>query len=349
MHGYRCCGATLASAIELPQLEPAAIADASCTIDVAAPSRAAPAEHRWFHRWRVGGGRPWLLFARAPEGYLLRFPDFADVLVSPDGAHLRVRPRAGVPADTLQHLLLDQVLPLALSRGGRLVLHASAVHVPGLGAIALAGRTGRGKSTLAAALAANGAAILADDGLVIERIGSAPCAQPAYPGLRLWPGSPIADVRRAAATPVAHYTYKRRVRGAMLPFRTDPSPLRALFLLLPRATRGPAATIRRSRGAARMMALVKHAYVLDIGDRDELSRVFDAVATLAVRVPVLTARVRHGGRWLAAAVEAIAARAAAEGVAHASASHDASARVRSAADGRGRSIAPPRRVDPCTS
>ncbi len=48
------------------------------------------------------------------------------------------RPR-GFAGSTLRHFLLDQVLPLALSRSGRLVLHASAVHVPRLGLRGLRG------------------------------------------------------------------------------------------------------------------------------------------------------------------------------------------------------------------
>ena len=87
----------------------------------------------------------------------------------------------------MRHLLLDQVMPLVLSRD-RLVLHASAVATPA-GAAAFIGFTGAGKSTLAASLSAAGFPILSDDCLVIERDGRGFLARPFYPGARLWPDS----------------------------------------------------------------------------------------------------------------------------------------------------------------
>jgi hypothetical protein len=204
--------------------------------------------------------------------------------------------------------LLDQVLPLALSRRGRLLLHASAVHVPGIGALAFAGPTGRGKSTLAAALASRGGRILSDDCLALE-----PCARglqvlPAYPGLRLWPDALSRALRRGTTGgPVAHYTRKRRVNGGTLRFQSHPSALRALFLLSERGAADPTVRIRRCRASARLMGLVKYAYLLDIEDREHLARLFDALASIATSVPVLRLRVRDGHKRLAAVAEEICA------------------------------------------
>jgi hypothetical protein len=310
VRAYRFCGQTIASAIDLPFLDPGAGTDRACTIERESSSNPAAVSGRWFHHWRIGRQAPWLSFARHDEGYLLRFRDLADFLVSADGGHIRAYPSRGLPDDTLRHLLLDQVLPLALSRQGRLLLHASAVHVPGIGALAFVGPTGRGKSTLAAALASSGSRILADDCLALEPRAGGVQVLPAYPGLRLWPGATSRRLQRGARdSRVAHYTRKRRVNGGALRFHRRPSPLRALFLLSERGTTGATVSMRRCRASARLMSLVRFAYLLDIEDRAHLARTFDALASIAVSVPVLRLRIREGHGRLAGAADAICAHA----------------------------------------
>src|SRR5262245_62128690 len=223
---YRWCDVTVLSAIALPELRRGRLARNAWRVDLDGAPRG---NHTWFHRWRIAR-RTWLAFARTPDGYLLRFPALADFAVSPGARRVVCRPRRGLPAATLRHLLLDQVLPLALS-AERLVLHASAVHVPGFGAVAFIGRTGRGKSTLAAALALPGCALLTDDCLVIGERGGRVSVWPSYPGVRLWADAAAALGNPAPASALAHYTRKRRLPAdARLPFRSRPSPLRALFL-----------------------------------------------------------------------------------------------------------------------
>ena len=67
-------------------------------------------------------------------------------------------------------------MPLALSRQGIPAFHASVVTVPG-GAVAFLGKTGAGKSTLAASFALGNSAFLTDDGLLVEETaeGFSPC------------------------------------------------------------------------------------------------------------------------------------------------------------------------------
>jgi len=297
--GYRFCGETIVSSIALPPLLSAEFSGTACTIEQASPVDREPVDPHWFHHWRIGRQRPWLSFARRADGYLLRFPEVADFLVSADGARIRACPSPALPRDTLCHLLVDQVLPLALSRRGRLLLHASAVDIPGIGALAFAGPTGRGKSTLAAALAAHGGRILADDCLAIESHDGRLEVQPAYPGLRLWPDMSSRRLRRGTSGRlVAHYTRKQRVNGGALRFQRHPSPLRALFLVSERSETGPAVKIRRCRASARLMGLIKYTYLLDIEDRIHLARTFERLAAIVTAVPVLRLRVRNGHRWL---------------------------------------------------
>jgi len=307
---YAFCGVTVISDLELPQLRRVrSRSEPSCSIALGAPLEP-DARVTWFHQWRRRRGPRWLSLGRIGGGsrprYLLRFPALADFEVSADGGRIVARPAATLPDETLRHLLIDQVLPLDTSRHGRLSLHASAVYLRGIGTIAFVGEAGRGKSTLAAAFAVAGARVVADDCLAIELAGNGAAALPAYPGLRLWPASTGRGVLPPdRGGPVAHYTTKRRIDGASLRYQHAPSPLRALFLLRPRASRGPAAAITRCGPAARVMGLLRYAYVLDVEDRAELAGVFDRLAITAARVPVLRLRLRHGYSRLASAAEMI--------------------------------------------
>ena len=105
-----------------------------------------------FQQWTFPDGRPWTSFHRDRDGYLLQFPALADFEVSANGRQVTGWAMPGVAPATVHHLFTNQVQPLALSRQGKLVLHASAVAVGDI-ALAFAGESGRGKSTLAASFA----------------------------------------------------------------------------------------------------------------------------------------------------------------------------------------------------
>jgi hypothetical protein len=303
--GYDFCGVALTSNRALPDLRRRAAPAAECAVTfVSEPLPAAPRD--WFHQWRLPGGQVWLSIGRVAGGYVLRFPEQADFVVSADGSAVVVHAARHLPDDTLRHLLIDQVLPLALSRRGRFMLHASAVHIPGVGTVAFAGETGRGKSTLAAALAARGGRLLTDDCLAIDFIEGEPYAVPGYPGLRLWPGVTANPLLRAAPSRrVAHYSRKRRVDRGAVRFHGKPSPLRAVFLLSPRGSASAALSIRRCRASAGLMGLLRFTYVLDIQARQDLAGLFSGLAALAATVPVVRLRLGHGHRRLPDAADVI--------------------------------------------
>ncbi len=244
----------------------------------------------FFHHWRIKGtrGRPWLSIGRCATGYRLRFPDLADFDVSAAGDRIACRPSARLPDTTLQHLLLDQVLPLALSRSGHLVLHASAVHVPRLGSVAFVGPTGSGKSTLAAALGLRACPVVTDDCLVVQSASGHSLAVPGYPGLRLWRDAarglgldPNAEAR------VAHYTAKRRLDASAVRFRSQPSPLAVVFVLGRRRRPGAPTRLRALGSRDRLMALAPYTHLMDVEDRRQLLHMFRSLSTLVTHVPVV--------------------------------------------------------------
>lgn len=233
-----------------------------------------------FHAWDLPDGTPWTEFHREDGGYLLRFPALADFRVAADGATVICHPAPGTPGATTEHLYLNQVLPLALSKQGKLVFHASAVEVDG-GAIAFAGVSGRGKSTLAASFAIAGFRFLTDDGLVVEPVEHGHVVLPSHPSIRLWEDSEEALIAPGTATaPAVEYTSKARfLAGDRLGFCDAPRPLRRVYFLGDGSA--PDISFRRLNGAEAMIEWVRHSFLLDVEEKPRLASHFDQVAKLA--------------------------------------------------------------------
>jgi len=307
---YRVHGVIVDSAIAIPEIPQsrAAFYDVRVELDGVPADR--PLD--WFHAWPARGQgtvrkKPWLSFGRHDEGYVLRFPELADFDVSASGDRIRCRPAGRLAKSTLRHLLIDQVLPLALSRAGHLVLHASAVHVPRLGAIAFAGQPGFGKSTIAGALGLCGCRVITDDCLVVVRRSSNDLlAVPGYPGLRLWRSAARA-LGLGARGDVAHYTAKRRLDPIALSFRDRPSSLKALFVLGRRLPRSRPSSADLLHARDRLMAVAPYAFLMDVAERAQLSAMFGALTHLVTEVPVVRLRLRDDPRRLLRTAEEVIA------------------------------------------
>ena len=243
-----------------------------------------PVGTRPFHSYVLDNGELWTEFHRVQPGYLLRFPGLADFSVSGDGTAVVAYPARGTDAGTLEHLYLNQVIPLATSRQGRPAFHASVVAVPG-GCAAFLGPSGIGKSTLAASFALAGQAFLGDDALIIDESRGAVFARPADASIRLWEDSLSAltgDERRHLGR--TSYSPKARLfAGGSLAHDDRPRPIRAGYLLRP--AEGERVVIRRLSGADRHMAWLRNSFVLDIEDRALLSRHLEWTRRVAAAVP----------------------------------------------------------------
>jgi hypothetical protein len=294
---YRVCGMRLRSAVALPELTRVADGRADCALSVSR-SAVRTDDVEWFHRWRTRSGRTWLHIGRGDRRYVLRFPDFADFDVSQSGRRIAAHLRPPLPLATLRHLFLDQVLPLALGRMGRTPIHASAVQVPGVGVVAFAGGPGCGKSTLAAALAREGCAVLSDDCLVTAIRRDSVWAVPSYGGVRLWPDA--ASRLGYRGRPVAHYSDKVRVGPSDMRSGERPARLRALFLLSPPSAAVHAVSVSPRSARERFMGLVRLTYLLDVEDRAALTGVFHHLGLLSERVPIAGLRLARDRRRLPA-------------------------------------------------
>jgi hypothetical protein len=236
-----------------------------------------------YHHWVLNGGRTWATFHRIDDGYLVRFPGFADFVIASDGASATCHPCPGLSAATCEHLFLNQIWPLMQSQQGMLVFHGSAIEA-GSSAIAFFAASGRGKSTLAAAFGVGGARYLADDALAIEQTGSVHMVHPGHPSIRLWDDSRIALLEAVTRSDPVSYTSKARILSATgLVHCTAPRPLAAAFFLGDGAA--DRIELRSVSGADAVAAWVAHTFILDPQDNVVLHRHFNEITTLAARVP----------------------------------------------------------------
>ena len=232
----------------------------------------------WFMQWDLPGGKPWLSCVKINSGYLLRFNELADFTIDRNGREIVCMSRPGIPEDTLQHLLLDQVIPLVINLRGGEALHASAILTP-RGVVAFAGPAGSGKSTIAASLFKMGYPFVSDDCLTLQGKDRNIYAIPAYPGLRLWKDAKahlFGD--KGNKKLVAHYTSKLRVDVEEEPgsYSPAPKPFTRLYDIMnsPETDATSDITIERLSPRDSFMALVRCAFRLDITDNRMLRRQF---------------------------------------------------------------------------
>jgi len=254
-----------------------------------------PVVAEWFHQW---GEDPelWARFGDTGHEYVVDFPTLAEFRISHDATHVRGRLQPGVPDFTGRHLLLNQILPLVLSRRGRLVLHAGAVSIRGE-VFAFIGPTGSGKSTLVAACANAGAEVVADDSVVIALHGDRWMAWPSYPAIRLWSSAlELVGWASSAGSAAAHYTDKVKfgLETGQWRFATGPLPFSTILRLGDDAATTSVA-----------VDLYSQVFRLDVRDRRETVHLFHRIADLAGGVRVLHVKAPLEDRWAASMAAAL--------------------------------------------
>jgi len=263
----------------------------------------------WFMEWHLPSGELWLSFAKVDGGYRLRFEKLADFFVSTDGQKITYQPLSSVPSNTIRHLILDQIIPLVINLKGGEALHASAM-LTEEGAIAFAGNTGSGKSTVAATFLQAGHPLLSDDCLALEEKDGKIYAMPAYPGLRLWKDA--ADElfgEGRTHTAVAHYASKKQVDIEPKPetFCSEPKPLKRLYVIAdPSESNGRTDIVIDPLGQRdSFMALIEYAFRLDITDKNMLTRQFRFFERVVSKVSVRKLTYPRDFKFLPAVREAI--------------------------------------------
>ncbi len=262
---YFAFGEVIESQLEFPELDACDDPPAIRLTLGAAPRPSG--EPDWFHHWYEDEAAEIRDFSVAREagGYRMRFAGQADFVISADGLAVRCEPLPEASRDTLRHYFLDHVLPRMLGQRGHLILHASAVELtPGEG-IAFVGKSGWGKSTLAASFFANGARLLSDDCLRIGEEAGRVVGIPGYGAGRL---------RRDAMQGVFPGGLKLPrllFGGQKQAFRFNegtscaPMRIRAVFFLQdPAQVQEGVPVVRPMRGGAVAIELIRRAFLLDV-------------------------------------------------------------------------------------
>ena len=237
---------------------------------------------------------------RGRDRYRLRFDDTGSFDISRDGALIDWYPLPGASPGVVRADVLGRVLSVALHAAGDLCLHASAASIDGK-AVALVGPRGHGKSTLAMALVANGAHLVADD--TVRLSGAPPRAAVGVRSLRL-----REDVAARFGVDVA------REIGDKVIVRDAPVaaerwlPLDAIYVLVPRAPEKGAPLVRRARlgSLEATLALVQYGKVAPLLGGQEAASVLPRASAVANAVPVFALEVGRDLERVGEAARALA-------------------------------------------
>jgi hypothetical protein len=163
--------------------------------------------------WFNAAGRQVCWCERRAEEYLFCFPGHLEFHVSAE-AVITCLLKQDTIMQTLLHLLLNQIIPRYLATSGHLVLHASAVTLPGGQTVAFLGNSGCGKSTLASSFHRHGAELIDDDCVMLNRGKNGVTVIGGFPGIRLFPDSLNAVFSETAGfTSYTPYTDKEILNG----------------------------------------------------------------------------------------------------------------------------------------
>jgi hypothetical protein len=228
------------------------------------------------------------VWRRADGGFRLRYADGCEYHVDAGASAVACTwPAHFTPEDAATYLL-GPIFGLLLRLRGIPALHASAVAIGGR-ALALCGPPRAGKSTTAAALAARGHPLVADDVLALPILGEGIQAQPAYPHLRLWPDVVAPLFGPGAELPLLTPNWDKRLLRLDAAFHRDPLPLGAVYLLAAREEGADAPRLEPLAGAGTVLALTANAYVGWFPGREAQARELAVLGRVARAVPIVRA------------------------------------------------------------
>lgn len=234
----------------------------------------------------------WYVLVRAEDGTLvLRIPTLCDFVIAPDLTEVEVWVHEDAPPGMDAVLTSGALLSALLFLRGTPVFHGSAVERDG-SAIAFVGHSGQGKTTMATAFCAEGAAAVTDDVLVIDHSAKRrPTVRRGSRELRLRSGT--AELLGADDAAVVRTTVDER--RIVTPRHTahDNPPLRAIVIPRPRRDGSPLSFERLSAKDA-TLALLAFPRLMGWRDPEVLGHYFAAVTKVTADVPVLVGNIPWG-------------------------------------------------------
>ena len=235
-------------------------------------------------------GNPAFVFSKLHDGEFYRFTyaDQTEFVVDRAGREVWTTWPPPLTLEDNATYLLGPVMGFVLLLRGLVCLHASAIVIDGK-AIALIGPAGSGKSTTAAAFAARGFSVLAEDVVTLDDRGDSFFVRPAYPCIRLWPASVAALYGSRSALPPLTPNWDKCYLDLTRPgarFENEPRALGAIYLLNGRSDEPHAPFVEPIDTAAGMMSLIANTYGTKLLDRHMRAREFELLSRLLAHVPL---------------------------------------------------------------
>jgi hypothetical protein len=222
---------------------------------------------------------------RSDGSYVLDYDDTGIFLIADAGRTLSWWRGKDARDDYARLDVLGRVLPMALHAAGLITLHGSAVAVNGR-AIAFLAPKYHGKSSLAFALVSAGAKLITDDALPVT-LDTPALARPGVHCVRLFSDS----ASRLGIPDAMIESARGKVNMDELPDEQrmqTPSPLDAIYLIVPAPAQEGAPPIRRERvdSVTAALSLVRNAKLGPLLGRSEAPLLFERAVALARVVPV---------------------------------------------------------------
>lgn len=281
--------------VEADLVLPLPVADDSTAADLTIVADPAPLDLAWNPPARdllcqdydelTGRGH---LGARLGDGYRLRLPGLCEFDLDESLSTVRWRAAPGAEPTLLPLVSAGILLAYWLCLRGTLVLHASAVSLNGRG-LAFLGRSGMGKSTMAAAMCASGALLVTDDVAAVEFHGERAFIASGAGDVRLRQSPEQARDLAGPGAPQPRETADER-RALAFPAVSDTAlPLAAAVFVHP--VHDQSFELRRLAGGEALAALNESARITGLTDLDLSARQFGQCADLLEHVQVYTVRI----------------------------------------------------------
>ena len=240
-------------------------------------------------------GNPAFVFTKLHDGDFYRFTyaDKTEFVVDRAGREIWTTWLEPLTLEDTTTYLLGPVMGFVLLLRGLVCLHASAIVVDGV-AVALVGPAGAGKSTTAAAFAARGFSVLAEDVVTLDNRGDDDhgdsfLVRPAYPCIRLWPASAAALYGSRSALPPLTPNWDKLYLDLTQrsgQFENKPRRLGAIYLLDERSDDPRAPFVEPLDPAAGMISLVANTYGTKLLDKHMRAREFALLSRVSQNVPL---------------------------------------------------------------
>lgn len=249
-----------------------------------------------YDRWVSPQGVCMAEFHRTGDGYLIRYPYQCDFELKPlqTGTEFRIVgwPVPDCDTQSVLNLYHNAIQPILGNHSGGLFLHGSAVRLaPGdgsakdAGAVAFLGLSRGGKTTLAGSFAKAGFPFLTEDVIDLRLRKTDYWLQPKRSKLRLFADS--ARFLLGETIAIADDDLKQDVDAAEnLPFASREVPLRQIYVL--GTDHSAPLRVRQLSLPEALKALMPHAFILDVEDKQRLKGHFARMADLARDIPCYT-------------------------------------------------------------